>query len=57
MKSLVHELDTTEFPRIRVGTGTTDKIVNLISYVITKVNDTEYLKIARRNRKGYRCCY
>ena len=45
MKSLVHELDTTEFPRIRVGTGTTDKIVNLISYVITKVNDTEYLKL------------
>ena len=45
MKSLVHELNTIEFPRIRVGTGTTDKIVNLINYVITKVNDTEYLKL------------
>lgn len=45
MKSLVYELNTTEFPRIRVGTGTTEKIDNLINYVITKVNDTEYLKL------------
>lgn len=45
MKSIVHELNFIDFPRIRVGTGTTDKIVDLVSYVITKVNDAEYLKL------------
>ena len=45
MKSVVHELNCMDFPRIRVGTGTTAKIVDLVGYVITKVNNTEYLKL------------
>ncbi len=45
MKSVVHELGTTDFPRIRVGTGNNEKIVNLINYVISKVNDEEYEKL------------
>ncbi len=45
MKSVVYELKTEDFPRIRVGTGSKEKIVNLINYVITKVDDTEYLKL------------
>ena len=45
MKSVVHELGTTEFPRIRIGTGNTEKIMNLISYVISKVSEDEYQKL------------
>lgn len=42
MKSVVSELGTTLFPRVRVGTGKQEKIVNLIDYVIKKVDDEEY---------------
>lgn len=45
MKSVVSKLNTTEFPRIRVGTGSKEKINNLIDYVISKVNDEEYKKL------------
>lgn len=45
MKSVINELNTTEFPRIRVGTGNTEKIYNLIDYVISKVNEQEYKKL------------
>ncbi len=45
MKSVVHELNTTEFPRIRVGTGSKEKITDLIGYVISKVNEEEYEKL------------
>ena len=31
MKSVVQELNTTEFPRIRVGTGNNEKITDLIN--------------------------
>ena len=45
MKSVVHELNTTEFPHIRVGTGSKEKITDLIGYVISKVNEEEYEKL------------
>ena len=45
MKSVVSELGTTLFPRVRVGTGKQEKIVNLIDYVIKKVDDEEYEKL------------
>lgn len=45
MKSVINELNITEFPRIRVGTGNTEKIYNLIDYVISKVNEQEYKKL------------
>ena len=45
MKSVVHELNTTEFPRIRVGTGSKEKITDLIGYVVSKVNEEEYEKL------------
>lgn len=45
MKSVVHELGTTDFPRIRVGTGSTERIANLINYVISRVSDEEYKKL------------
>lgn len=45
MKSVVHELGTSDFPRIRVGTGSIEKITDLINYVISKVNDEEYKRL------------
>ena len=45
MKSVVHELGTTEFPRVRVGTGGNEKIIDLINYVISPVNSEEYVKL------------
>lgn len=44
MKSVVNELATTEFPRIRVGIGETD-IKNMIDFVIKKVDDATYEKL------------
>ena len=52
MKSVVHELGTTEFPRIRVGTGNGEKIQDLISYVIGKVSKDEYEKLEEGVNKG-----
>ena len=45
MKSVVNELNTVDFPRIRVGTGSKEEIGNLIDYVISKVSDEEYQKL------------
>lgn len=45
MKSMVKELNTTEFPRVRVGTGKQEKIIDLVDYVIGKVSDEEYRKL------------
>lgn len=52
MKSVVHELGTTEFPRIRVGTGNGEKIQDLINYVIGKVSKEEYEKLEEGVNKG-----
>ena len=52
MKSVVHELGTTEFPRIRVGSGNGEKIQVLISYVIGKVSKEEYEKLEEGVNKG-----
>ena len=45
MKSMVKELNTTDFPRVRVGTGKQEKIADLVDYVIGRVNDEEYKKL------------
>ena len=47
MKSVVHELNTTEFPRIRVGTGTDLPIIDLVNYVIAPVKSEEYEKLEK----------
>ena len=52
MKSVVKELNTTEFPHIRIGTGATTKINNLVDYVINKVSDEEYSKLETGILKG-----
>lgn len=45
MKSVVSELNTAQFPRIRVGTGSQETIGNLIDYVISKVSNEEYKRL------------
>lgn len=47
MKSVVQELNSTEFPRIRVGTSAQENIIDLIGYVIKKVDEEEYSKLAQ----------
>ena len=44
MKSIVHVLQSEEFPRIRVGTGKPENKEDMIEYVIGKLNYTEYEK-------------
>ena len=45
MKSVVEHLGTTEFPHVRIGTGTPEFKDILISYVINKMSDEEYEKL------------
>ena len=39
MKSVVHELNSTEFPRIRIGTGSPDDEIDLKDYVLEKIDN------------------
>ncbi len=46
MKSVVEHLGTTEFPHVRIGTGMPEFKEILVSYVIGKLKDEEYEKLA-----------
>lgn len=52
MKSVVSELATDEFPRIRVGIGEIEKIENMIDFVIKKVDEQTYLKLEKGINKA-----
>lgn len=45
MRSIVNELNTTNFPRVRIGTGMPEYKEMLVSYVIEKLKDEEYEKL------------
>ena len=45
MKSVVHMLGSEEFARIRIGTGYCEDKEKLISYVLQKVSNEEYLNL------------
>lgn len=45
MKSLVHELKSDDFPRIRVGIGRPQDEFDRIDYVIGKIPDEEYIML------------
>lgn len=45
MKSLVHELKSDDFPRIRVGIGRPQGEFDRIDYVIGKIPDEEYIML------------
>ena len=47
MKSVVENLKSTEFPRVRIGTGLILEKVNLIEYVISKLSKNEYLNLVQ----------
>ena len=45
MKSIVHNLETEDFARIRVGTGMPEHKNDLINYVIGKVSPEIYIEL------------
>ena len=45
MKSMVHELGSEDFPRIRVGIGKPINEFNRIDYVIGRIDAEDYLKL------------
>lgn len=47
MKSVVENLKSTEFPRVRIGTGLILEKVNLIEYVISKLSKDEYSNLVQ----------
>ena len=52
MKSVVHHLNSTEFPHIRIGTGFPIEGVNLIEYVLCKLPKDEYMILSKGLETG-----
>lgn len=52
MRSVVSELDSTQFPRVRIGTGAPIFKELLISYVIQKMTDEQYEKLKPSIKKA-----
>ena len=52
MKSVIQMLGTKEFIRIRVGIGSPDEHIDLISHVIQKLNKEEYKQLEAGIDKG-----
>ena len=44
MKSIIHHLGTTEFPRLRIGIG--EPVGDLVDYVLTDFSEDEEIEIA-----------
>lgn len=42
MKSVVHELQTEDFPRIRIGIGNPEYKNDLLNYILTKIPEEDY---------------
>ena len=42
MKSVVHELQTEEFPRIRIGIGNPEYKNDLLNYILMRIPDEDY---------------
>lgn len=52
MKSIIHNLNTEEFARVRIGIGSPEERENLIEYVISKISSEEYKKLQEGIKKG-----
>ena len=52
MKSVVEELNSTDFPRVRVGIGKPEFKNDTINYVIGKVPEEEYKKLQQGEEKA-----
>ena len=55
MKSVVHFLNSDEFPRVRVGIGMPKQDEDLIEHVIGAVPESEWEKLDEGTRKSKRC--
>ena len=42
MKSVVHEIQTEDFPRIRIGIGNPEHKNDLLNFILTRIPDEEY---------------
>lgn len=42
MKSVVHEIQTQDFPRIRIGIGNPEYKDDLLNFILTRIPDEEY---------------
>lgn len=52
MKSMVRELNSEDFPRIRVGIGKPKNEFDRINYVIGKISDDEFLELEKGEKKA-----
>ena len=52
MKSVISSIGTTNFPHIRVGTGTPIEKTSLIEYVIGKLSKEEYTVLEKGIKKA-----
>ena len=52
IKSIIHRINTEQFPRIRVGTGCPEDRTQMIEYVISKVSNDEYKELQKGIEKG-----
>ena len=55
MKSVVEELNSTDFPRVRVGIGKPEFKNDTINYVIGKMPEEEFEKLDKANPNCSRC--
>ena len=50
MKSIIHHLGTTEFPRVRIGIG--EPVGSLVDYVLTEFSEDEEIEIAHTVKRA-----
>lgn len=52
MKSVVHEIQTEDFPRIRIGIGKPEYKNDLLNYILTRIPDQEYEVLQKAQEKA-----
>lgn len=52
MKSVVQELKTEDFARVRIGIGSEDEIFDMVGFVINRLSDEKYEKLKPGIEKG-----
>jgi len=52
MKSVVHEIQTEDFPRIRIGIGNPEYKNDLLNYILTRIPDQEYELLQKAQAKA-----
>lgn len=52
MKSVVHEIQTPDFPRIRIGIGNPEYKNDLINFILTRIPEEEYKILEKAQEKA-----